>query len=123
MNYHYPGLNNSGLQPGDNKTPKYNTAASTAMLVAMPCLQRIIGGIAIGYRRLKPEAIEKSNYCISFIINTRKTMPILFNESQTYLKSNYLLYKLINCFSLSFMVRRLCPAIGLNEAMSPASGG
>jgi hypothetical protein len=60
MNYHYPGLNSPGLQPGDNKTPKYNTAASTALLMAMSCLQRVIGGIAIGYRRLKPPAIEKS---------------------------------------------------------------
>jgi hypothetical protein len=61
MNYHYPGLKSHGLQPGDKMTPIYNTAASTAMLVAMPCLQRVIGVIAIGYRRLKPSAIEKSN--------------------------------------------------------------
>jgi hypothetical protein len=72
MNYHYPGINSSGLQPGDSKTPKYNTAASTAMLVAMPCLQRVIGGIAIGYRRLKPPAIEKPNYYIPFIMKYKK---------------------------------------------------
>jgi hypothetical protein len=59
MNYHNPGLNSTGLQPGDNQTPKYNTAASTAMLVAMLCLQRVIEDIAIGFRRLKPAAIEK----------------------------------------------------------------
>ncbi|MBN1143037.1 MAG: hypothetical protein JXA72_01380 [Bacteroidales bacterium] len=51
---HFLDLNSPGLQPGDYKTPKYHTAASTAMLVVMPCLQRVIWGIAMEYRRLKP---------------------------------------------------------------------
>ncbi len=61
-------LNSPGLQPGDYKIPKYISAASKAMLMGMPCLQRETWGMAIDYHRLKPAAIEKDNYCIPFIV-------------------------------------------------------